>query len=313
MRLPRFSLAATRPAFVPEWGVLVLAGLAELIWARAIGFHMHLSTAAIVTPLLLAVLIVVSRGLGFSRGGLFLEYGALSLVGSFALVVLSYLCMASATAARAALDQSPLVDAQLLAFDRALGFDWLAIWKMIVPHPQLMQAMEWVYDSLLVQSFTVTIFLGLMGEEPAMRNLWRLSTLACAVSCLIAIALPALGPYKVFGLESQAPFLPVMEQLVARHNLNFDSATLRGVIEFPSVHTVLALACTWAVRRAGPLLWLFAGLNLLMLFTIPFMGGHYVADMIGGAAVFAFALWVVRLLERRAHGAPATLAVPAPC
>lgn len=304
MRLPRFSPAALCPAFVPEWGVLVLAALAELAWARTIGFHMRLSPAAIATPLALAALILLSRGFGFARTGLFLEYGALSLVGSFALVVLSYLCMASA---------GPLVDAQLLAFDRALGFDWLAIWKLIAPHSTLMQAMEWVYDSLLVQSFTVTIFLGLMSEASAMRNLWRLSTLACALSCLIAIVLPALGPYKIFGLESQAPFLPVMEQLVARHDLNFDSSALRGVIEFPSVHTVLALACTWAVRRAGPLLWVFAGLNLLMLFTIPFMGGHYLADMVGGAAVFFVSLWVVRLLERRAHTAPASLSVPAPC
>jgi len=302
--LPRPVPAALRPAFVPEWCGLAVMALVEILWARALGFHLTLGTAAIATPLVLALSLFAARAFGFARTGLFLEYGALSLVGSFALVVLSYLCMASA---------GPLVDAQLLAFDRALGFDWLAIWKIISPHPALMQAMEWSYDSLLVQSFTVTIFLGLMGEPKAMRNLWRLSTIACALSCLTAILLPALGPYKLFGLEAQGPFLPAMEQLVARHDLNFTSSALRGVIEFPSVHTVLALACTWAVRRTGPLFWIFAGMNVAMLFTIPFLGGHYLADMIGGVAVFAVSLGVVQALDRRAGLATEPQPVPAPC
>lgn len=304
MALPRPAPAALRPAFVPEWCGLAVMALAEILWARAIGFHLTLGTAAIATPLVLALSLFAARAFGFARTGLFLEYGALSLVGSFALVVLSYLCMASA---------GPLVDAQLLAFDRALGFDWLAIWKIISPHPALMQAMAWSYDSLLVQSFTVTIFLGLMGEPQAMRNLWRLSTIACALSCLTAILLPALGPYKMFGLEAQGPFLPAMEQLVARHDLNFTSSALRGVIEFPSVHTVLALACTWAVRRTGPLFWVFVAMNVAMLFTIPFQGGHYLADMIGGALVFALSLGLVRALDRRPALAAEPQPVPAPC
>ncbi len=229
----------------------------------------------------------------------------MSLIGSFTLVVLSYLCMASAPLATAALNQSPLADQMLLAFDRRLGFDWLAIYRRMAQHPALMRGMEWSYDSLLVESFYITILLGVRGQQGEMRDLWRLSTIACALCCLAAILFPALGPYKIFGLESEGPFLPAMEQLLARHDLHFDAGHLRGVIGFPSVHTALALSCSWALRRQGALFWIFAVVNLAMLFTIPFMGGHYLADMIGGAGMTLAALGIVKLLSRPGLAQPA--------
>ena len=61
------------------------------------------------------------------------------------------------------------------------------------------------------------------------------------------------------------------------------------------------------LRRCGPLFfWSFAGLNLLMLFTIPFIGGHYLTDMIAGAGVFAAVLRIVTLMERKASVANAS-------
>ena len=117
--------------------------------------------------------------------------------------------------------------------------------------------------------------------------------------------LPALGPFKQFGLESQGPFLPAMEQLLARRDLVFTPAELTGVICFPSMHTVLAFAYPYGLRRIRPFFWLLVALNFLMLFTVPFFGGHYLSDMIAGAGVMLASAVIVRMLEpgARPHAA----------
>lgn len=294
MASPRLALAALRPAFAPEWLAVATLALVEMIWARAIGFHLRTGMVALLTPAILLALVAVPRMLGRQRIALFFEYAALSLLGSFGLIILSYLCMASS---------GPLADHWLLAADRALGFDWLGIYQRIAQHPALMTAMELTYDSLLVQSLYITVLLGLRGDRHEMRSLWRLSTIGCILCCLGAMAAPALGPFHAFGMDAKGIFLPAMKQLLARQNLSFDAATLTGVICFPSFHTVLALTCPWALRRTGMLFRIFVVLNGLMLFTIPFFGGHYLTDMIAGVGVFAVALGIVKLIEKRSASA----------
>ena len=289
MASPRPSIAL-RPAFAPEWLAVAALAFVDLVWARIIGLHLSLGPVALAMPFILLALVLLPRALRRERIALFFEYGALSLLGSFGLITLSYLCMASSGA---------LADHWLLAADRALGFDWIGLYRQIERHPALMTAMEITYDSLLVQGFYITVLLGLRGDPTEMRALWRLSTIGCILCCLGAMIAPALGPFHVFGMDEKGIFLPAMKLLLAKQDLHFAAATLTGVICFPSYHTVLALACPWALRRTGVIFWIFAGLNALMLFTIPFFGGHYLTDMIGGAVVFAVALGIVTLIEKR--------------
>jgi len=292
--MARFLPAALTPVFRPEWCAAAALALIDFIWARLIGFHLVLGPVTLATPIILLLLTALPRGFGRPRVALFFEYVALSLLGSFGLIILSYLCMASS---------GPLADTWLLAADRALGFDWLGLYHRITLHPPLLHGMEWAYDSLIVQGFYITMFLGLRGDPREMRALWRLSTIGCILCCLGAMAAPALGPFHVFGLDDKGIFLPAVKQLLAKQDLHFAAASLTGVICFPSYHTVLALTCPYALRRTGVFFWIFAVLNLLMLFTIPFFGGHYLTDMIAGAGVFAVALRIVKWIEKKSSSA----------
>jgi hypothetical protein len=211
-------------------------------------------------------------------------------------VVLSYLCMASS---------GTRIDGALLAADRALGFDWITLYRGLERHPAMMQALTWLYQSLLLRGFYVTILLGLRGDRHEMCELWRLTTIACILCCLGAMLFPAMGPFHLFGLESKGVFLPDMEHLLTKRDLVFEAGSLTGVICFPSFHTVLALAFPYALRRTGPIFWIIAGLDFLMLFSIPFIGGHYLTDMIAGARVMLAALAVVKLLEKKTSAANA--------
>jgi hypothetical protein len=56
----------------------------------------------------------------------------------------------------------------------------------------------------------------------------------------------------------------------------------------------MALAYIWAFRGTGPAGWMIAALNLVMLASVPFFGGHYLMDMISGAATMLLALGLIR-------------------
>jgi hypothetical protein len=291
MVLPSFSWSRiARAAFAPEWWGVVALLLLDTVWALAIGFRLEMGWQTIFIPLAGMALLALLRGFEARRTALFFEYLFLSFSGSFGLILLSYLSLASS---------GPLVDNSLLAFDRALGFDWIGLYRAIERHPALASVMKLLYQSLLLQGFYVTLLLGLRGETREMRELWRLSTIGCILCCLGAMLFPALGPFKLFSLESEGIFLPDMERLIAGKDLLFDPGKLTGVIEFPSFHTVLALACPYALRRTGVIFWIFVVMDAAMLLTIPFFGGHYLSDMIAGAGVFAVALGIVKVLEKR--------------
>jgi len=272
--------------FAVEWLVVAALYLVDFVWARAIDFHLLLSWQnwAVIAGFAGGCFIV--RVLFSARIGLFAEYFCLSLSGSTGLIVFSYLCMASA--------YGPLVDQSLLRADLALGFDWLALHDWVMAHPVLARVGGILYGSQVIQGFYCTILLGLMQERQRMKELWRLTFIVSLLCCFIGMLFPALGPFKIFNLRSEGTFLPVMEHLLSHRDLVFTPASLAGVICFPSLHTAMALAIPYGLRRTGAIFYFFAALNALLLFTIPFFGGHFLVDMIAGAAVMLTSVMLAR-------------------
>jgi hypothetical protein len=273
--------------FRAEWCAVAAAIGVDAIWARAIGFHLLLGWQSGLVIAGIAAAYGLVRGFFSARLGLLAEYVCLSLAGSAALLVFSYLSLASAP--------GPLADQQLLAADRALGFDWISLYRGLMAHGFLAATGKLVYQSLLLQGLYCTILLSLMQQRPQMKELWRLTFTVSVMCCLIGMLFPALGPYKDFGLDSEGVFLPDMEHLLSHHDLTFAPGSMTGVVCFPSLHTAMALAYPYGLRRTGPIFYIFAGLNFLMLFTIPFFGGHYLVDMIAGAGVMLAALGFARI------------------
>ena len=71
---------------------------------------------------------------------------------------------------------------------------------------------------------------------------------------------------------------------------------MEGIIEMPSYHMVLAVLLTYAFRVPGWSDWGIAGLNALMLLSIPPVGGHYLGDMIVGGAIVVLFMFGIRWL-----------------
>src|ERR1700750_1460249 len=111
---------AFTPAFAPEWLALAAIAAGSAVWATRIGFHLQIAwhDFGVVSAVLAGALAL--RLFGQTRGALIAGFLGRKLAMGMAFTVFAYLCMASS---------GPLVDKQLLAIDRAIGFDWLAGWR----------------------------------------------------------------------------------------------------------------------------------------------------------------------------------------
>jgi membrane-associated phospholipid phosphatase len=113
-----------------------------------------------------------------------------------------------------------------------------------------------------------------------------------------AALFPAFGPYVTFGEQNHGAFLPDMMRLHAGRDLHFALTNLTGVVSFPSFHTTMALVYIYGFRKTGAVGWAIAVLNVAMLVSIPFFGGHYLTDMIAGAGVALASVAAVRFAPR---------------
>ncbi|HTT98336.1 MAG TPA: phosphatase PAP2 family protein [Rhizomicrobium sp.] len=278
--------AAVTLSFAPEWIALCVLALVDVLFATKIGFHLQMRWQDFG---MLATVFAVGMALrlfGQTRGGLIAEFLALSLAMAIGFTIFSYMCMAVS---------GPLADAKLLAIDRAMGFDWMAGWKLISVHPLAMRIAGMLYQSLTWQAVYLCILLGLMLRTRNMRETFWAIFLSALITNLIAIGLPAFGPFQTFGLASHGEYLPDMKYLKSGADLTFALSKMTGVISFPSFHTVMALGYTYGLRKTGIIGYGIAALNAVMLFTVPFIGGHYLIDMIAGAATLIFAVMLVKL------------------
>jgi membrane-associated phospholipid phosphatase len=70
------------------------------------------------------------------------------------------------------------------------------------------------------------------------------------------------------------------------------------IIKFPSFHTTLAIILTYSVRHYRWALAVFVPLNCLVIVSIPTVGGQYLVDLFGGAAVAGLAIILVLLIRQ---------------
>jgi membrane-associated phospholipid phosphatase len=160
---------------------------------------------------------------------------------------------------------------------------------------------------MIYQGLYFGLMLGLMNRKADLREMFWLVFATGLFTLAGAVLFPALGPFKSLAAGPAHSFLPEMEHLKSGRDLNFALAHLIGVVSFPSFHTSMALAYAWGFRRTGAIGWAIAALNLLMLAAIPWFGGHYLTDMIAGAAVMLLSLGIVKgFAKLRANAANAS-------
>jgi membrane-associated phospholipid phosphatase len=202
----------------------------------------------------------------------------------------------------------PLQDARFAAWDRALGFDWLAWFAWLNANPLVAKALSAAYHTSFAQVIGLLVLLTVLGRD---RDLWdfvALFALTSVAVILVSIAVPAVGAaayhapdpalrssfHPLSGIWHLDEFLGVRDGRIRAISLD----RLEGIVQFPSFHTVLAIVTPYALRHVRLVFWPVALLNAVIIVSTLSEGGHYLVDVLAGAVLAVAAIAAVRRLGR---------------
>jgi PAP2 superfamily len=215
-------------------------------------------------------------------------WGALMSTG----VVLTYLAASCAL---------PLQDATMQRLDRVVGFDWLAWRDAMLSWPTLSWLLPIAYSSLQPQAALSIIYFAVSGRTARIGELLLLAGATLAVTDVISAIYPTLGPFAEHGGgdAGYVAYLPDLLALRAGGPWHFKLFAMQGIVQMPSYHVVMAVLFTYAFRGTGLIGYGIAALNMVMLLSIPPIGGHYLVDMLAGGAL---ALGAIAIQRTQWHG-----------
>jgi hypothetical protein len=203
----------------------------------------------------------------------------------------------------------PLIDNQLIALDRMLGFDWKAMLHWFNAHPALTSFLRYPYGTLDAQAIlSLCILIGTRNHD-------RLCVLICANSLvlilvhLIAIFTPAIGAYGALGITSaDHPAIHLLSAdgtvqpslaLRAASELVIPQTQIMGLMTFPSYHSAWGALMAWVL---WPYRWLRipgAALGSMVVVSALIHGSHHLTDVLAGVALTALCLQLAISSRRR--------------
>jgi membrane-associated phospholipid phosphatase len=216
----------------------------------------------------------------------------------------------------------PLMDAKLLAWDRALGFEFRSYLSFINDRQWLIYVLAAGYRAISWPIPVIVVVLPLAGYYRRVGEFICAFVLALIATTCISTLLPATGVYGTLGLvatdfpnidpQSYCDGLREIPALRDGSLRELDLFHLGGVLTFPSFHAASAILYAWAF---WPVRW-FRPLNLLcngaMIAATPVGGGHYLVDVIAGVAVAILSIYGARRISRALATSEVVQANPAP-
>ncbi len=217
----------------------------------------------------------------------------------------------------------PLQDARFATWDQTLGFHWTGWLAWTNAHPWLAKMLSASYHTSFAQIMILLTLLTVLGRD---KDLWDFIALFAVTSLAviaISIVVPAAGATAFHApdaslLSSIHPnsgrwhleaFLGVRNGTITAVSLD----KLEGIVQFPSFHTVCAMITTYGLRHVPYVRWPVAVLNTVIIVSTLTEGGHYLVDVLGGAALTVGAIGLVRWLgEGEVVTVPVARARPTP-
>ncbi|MGQ7792949.1 phosphatase PAP2 family protein [Faunimonas sp. B44] len=227
-----------------------------------------------------------------------------------AAAMLSYLATAS---------DRPLIDGALVAFDRLMGFDWLAYVAFVNERDWLGRVSSLLYISTLPQVALAAILLPVLGMSERARELVLAVMIGALIAILVSAILPSAGALAHFRPDPEfyARSAPIVDlaykgeffrmRALEIPVLSLDGA--KGLIAFPSYHVTLSVLIALAFRGRPFLFWPLLALNTGVILSTPVDGGHHLVDGLAGAAVAVVSLRLAIRIRRAIHR-PALAAAP---
>ncbi len=195
----------------------------------------------------------------------------------------------------------PLIDAYLTAFDKALGFDWLAHVAWVNANPGAITLLNGVYTSILSAMMVVLGLLVVMRRFDRIRELLLINGALGLLGIVFCTFLPAVGAYAYYSpaveLVGNIPsaagryHLEHFNGVRSGELLSFTYRETIGIITFPSFHTIVPVLLLWSLRRTWAF-WPAFPVSVIMIVSTISIGGHHLADIIAGIALCIISIWL---------------------
>jgi hypothetical protein len=245
--------------------------------------HWTITLHGLVLPLLAPLSVLIPLMLARYRQNVQIRTAlvccALFIYFSLAAVVLGYLVVGT---------NAPLIDEQLAKCDRVLGFDWPKIFQWIKQKPPLDLVLGLAYSSILPQIGVVTVYLAFTNRREQLAEFNSVLVATALVTIIVSGFFPAAGPFKYYSniVHADVSMLSHFEPVRRGTLRTIDLVRAQGLVSMPSFHTIMAILLAYAMRdtrmRSS-----FLILNVAVIVSTPTHGGHYLVDLIAGAATVA--------------------------
>jgi len=192
-------------------------------------------------------------------------------------------------------------DPVVAAWDRALGVETRDVVAFMRQHPMADGFLGYAYLSLEVMIGGTLVLAAMTGRTVAALENILASVIAVFLSFPIFAFFQVWGPWRYYDyspLIDQTGYEAEFAALKQLHFFYLDFACRKGIICFPSFHTILAVLAGVTLSRI-PYAWpLGAPWAFLIVVSTLTTGTHYVADVLAGLAVAAVSILAASLASR---------------
>lgn len=194
----------------------------------------------------------------------------------------------------------PRIDVLLARLDHDIGFDWVSLMSFAADHRLATTLLKYAYLSVMPQTLVLLFLLAWKKQYTELYGLCLALAFGAAITLTFWAFFPSFGAFSVFrlpdgianelGLALNTDYGADLTRMLQNGPGHISPADLRGIVGFPSYHTLQAVLLAWYARRTAFLRWPFLALNAVILVAVPIHGGHHLVDLFGGLAVSAVAV-----------------------
>ena len=201
----------------------------------------------------------------------------------------------------------PLNDSLLAQADQALGFDWIGYLNWVKDTPWIRDLFYNAYYSIIWQVILLNLVSLYLRRQAILYRFVLANLIALLIVYITAGLFPAEGYITLKGYDTKLlselhwpagyAHVEYYRQLRAGGFTEVFKSGFIALITFPSYHTILAVLLCWGFWSIQPLRWLAVLFNIIVVASIPAIGGHYFSDCLAGLVVAAFVIWFCEKFE----------------
>ena len=269
-----------------QWGILLFVLFIDIIWIATGLFNIYYN----LHDLFILLLLLFSLYLPYS---LYKKYRPEPKIMSTlitAFFFLSFIPLVIILSYLACSLNFPLFDETFTRWDNYFGFNPKAHNLWFHEHRLLNNTFVPIYNTFIYQLPILLFYFGFFVKTNDLQRFILLYMIAALLTVFLSALFPTPTTFLGATYPLQAGQVDTLKSFFDARNHIFDFNHSMGIISFPSFHTVVALIYAYMFRNHRKIIFIpILILNCLMIFACLAQGGHFLVDLIAGAAVFVIA------------------------